>query len=368
MTDLTKILQQLEEDSALMGGMVSRLVSEIEEPLKVMEVCGTHTHAISKTGIRRALSGKVRLLSGPGCPVCVTDDTDIDRFIQLTDIENLVITTFGDMLHVPGSVTSLTAAKDMGADIRIVYSPLDVLSMAEREPEKHFSFLGVGFETTAPVILATVAEARKRGISNFSIYAAFKLIPPALRLIASHPELAIDGFILPGHVSAILGTEPYRFLVEEYKRPSVVTGFEGADILQALLMIAGQLEKGKPRLQIQYSRVVTPEGNVKALELMDDMCVRVDSEWRGLGSIPETGLKLKDEWKSFDTERRFELAEPSSKKSSLAEACRCGEVLLGKVIPPDCPLFASTCSPSNPVGPCMVSGEGACSAYYKYER
>lgn len=351
-----------------MSGMVSRLVARIGEPLKVMEVCGTHTHAISKTGIRRALAGKVRLLSGPGCPVCVTADADIDRFIQLTDIEDLVVTTFGDMLHVPGSSTSLAEMRDKGSDIRIVYSPLDALKMAESEPLKHFCFLGVGFETTAPAILATVAEARNRGIDNFSIYASFKLIPPALRLIASHPDISIDGFILPGHVSAILGSEPYRFLVDEYKKPSVIAGFEGADILQALLMITSQLEKGKPDLEIQYSRVVTQEGNKKALDLMKDMCDKVESEWRGLGTIPETGLKLKPEWKSFDTEQRYELPEPLMKKNPLRDACRCGEVLLGKIAPPDCPLFASECSPSNPIGPCMVSSEGACSAYYKYER
>ncbi|MBD3285905.1 hydrogenase formation protein HypD [candidate division WOR-3 bacterium] len=368
MSDLPELLAQLETDKALMAGMVKRLASGLDKPLKVMEVCGTHTHAISRTGIRRALAGKVRLLSGPGCPVCVTSDSDIDKFIQLTEIDGLVVTTFGDMLHVPGSRTSLAAAKDKGADVRIVYSPLDVLSIAEQEPGKHFCFLGVGFETTAPAILATVAEARNRKIENFSIYAAFKLIPPALRLIASHPDISIDGFILPGHVSAILGTEPYRFLVDEYSKPSVVAGFEAPDILQALMMITAQLQKGKPELEIQYSRVVTPGGNLNALRFMDDMCVKADSEWRGLGVIPASGLKLKNQWKSFDVEERYELAESSFEKNPLAEKCRCGEVLLGKITPPDCPLFASTCSPSNPIGPCMVSSEGACSAYYKYER
>jgi len=366
--ELEAILKRIESDSTLTKGMVEKLIRDVGKPLTLMEVCGTHTHAISKTGIRRALAGKMRLLSGPGCPVCVTADAEIDQFIELAGMDDVVVTTFGDMLHVPGTETSLAAEKDRSRDIRIVYSPLDALAMADAQPDKEFVFLGVGFETTAPTILATVAEAKRRGVANFSIYAAFKLIPPALRMIAAHPELAIDGFILPGHVSAIIGSEPYRFLVDEFKRPCVVAGFEGADILQALVMIADQVEKNEPRLDIQYSRVVTPDGNRAALNMMAEMCDVVDSMWRGLGTIPQTGLKLTDAWQDFDVQRKLDLPPPEYKSGGGAKGCRCGEVLLGKIVPPDCPLFAKTCSPSNPIGPCMVSSEGACSAYYKYER
>jgi len=366
--ELGKILKRLEGDADLIQGLLAELCAHIKEPLTLMEVCGTHTHAISKMGIRRALAGKVRLLSGPGCPVCVTADADIDRFIALSRMPDVAVTTFGDMLHVPGSESSLAEQRDAGRDIRIVYSPLDALAMAEREPDKEFCFLGVGFETTAPAILATVAEAKKRGINNFSIYAAFKLIPPALRMIAAHPDLAIEGLILPGHVSAVIGSEPYRFLADEFKRPCVITGFEGADILQAILMIAGQIKEGEPRLEIQYKRVVTKEGNKAALKIMEGMCDVKDSMWRGLGTIPESELKLKEAWKDFDAEHKLSLPPMEYKETADAKGCRCGEVLLGKIIPPDCPLFAEACTTSNPIGPCMVSSEGACAAYYKYER
>mgnify|MGYP001073156030 CR=1 FL=1 len=366
--ELEAILERIESDSTLTRGMVEKLIRDVGKPLTLMEVCGTHTHAISKTGIRRALAGKVRLLSGPGCPVCVTADAEIDRFIALSRMPDVVVTTFGDMLHVPGSESSLANERDQGRDIRIVYSPLDVLKMAQSEPAKEFCFLGVGFETTAPTILATVKEARNRGITNFSICTAFKLIPPALRMIAAHPDLAIHGFILPGHVSAIIGSEPYRFLVDEFKRPCVITGFEGADILQALLMITNQIKEDEPRLEIQYKRVVTKEGNKAALKIMDKMCDVKDSMWRGLGTIPESELKLKEVWKDFDAEHKFSLPPLEHRERFDTNGCRCGDVLLGKIIPPDCPLFAKTCSPSNPIGPCMVSSEGACAAYYKYER
>lgn len=366
--ELAKTLERLQTDADLAKGLIKKLRDEVNKPLTFMEVCGTHTHAISKTGIRRALAGKMKLLSGPGCPVCVTADSEIDRFIELARMDDVVVATFGDMLHVPGSENSLAEERDEGRDVRIVYSPLDVLDMAEAEPSKEFCFLGVGFETTAPTVVATVAEAKNRGIGNFSVYAAFKLIPPALRMIAAHPELSIHGFILPGHVSAIIGAEPYRFLVDEFKRPCVIAGFEGTDILQALVMITDQINKNEPRLDIQYKRVVTKEGNKTALDKMQEMCDVVDSQWRGLGMIPETGLKLKENWQDFDAERKLDIPSVEPKKTLASKGCRCGEVLLGKIIPTDCSLFARTCTPSNPIGPCMVSSEGACAAYYKYER
>ncbi len=365
---LTEILKRLGSDAQLAKGLIERIRERAHKSFTFMEVCGTHTHAISKTGIRKALAGKVKLLSGPGCPVCVTPDEEIDVFISLAGMKDVVVTTFGDMLHVPGSVGSLAEERDRGKDIRVVYSPLDVLDMAEREPSKEFCFLGVGFETTSPAVLATVAEAKKRKTGNFSIFSSFKLIPPALRMIASHPELNIDGFILPGHVSAIIGTEPYRFLVEEFKRPSVVAGFEALDILEAILMMSNQISADNPKLEIQYRRVVTQEGNLNALGLIKKMCDVKNSAWRGLGMIPDTGLKLNDEWKDFDVERKLGLAPVSYRDQGTSKACRCGDVLLGKILPPECPLFETTCTPEKAVGPCMVSSEGACSAYYKYER
>lgn len=366
--ELTQILRRLGGDPALAKGLIKKIRGNVHKSLTFMEVCGTHTHAISKTGIRKALSGKVRLLSGPGCPVCVTPDEEIDAFISLAGMKDVVVTTFGDMLHVPGTRGSLAEEKDTGKDIKVVYSPLDVLDMAEKEKGKEFVFLGVGFETTSPTILATVAEAKKAGIRNFSIFSSFKLIPPALRMIAAHPELKIDGFILPGHVSAIIGTEPYRFLVEEFRKPSVVTGFEALDILEAILMMTNQISEGDPKLEIQYQRVVTEKGNTRALGMIDEMCDVKDSIWRSLGNIPGTGLKLKDDWKEFDVERKLALAPLNYESSDTSKGCRCGDVLLGKIVPPECPLFAVSCTPERAVGPCMVSSEGACAAYYKYER
>ncbi len=365
---LTETLRRLGGDVELAKGLIGRIRDKVPKSLTFMEVCGTHTHAISKTGIRKALTEKVKLLSGPGCPVCVTPDEEIDAFISLAGMKDVVVTTFGDMLHVPGTNGSLAQERDRGRDIRVVYSPLDVLDMAEKEKGKEFCFLGVGFETTSPTVLATVTEAKRRGIRNFSIYSSFKLIPPALRMIAGHPELKIDGFVLPGHVSAIIGTEPYRFLVEEFRKPSVVAGFEALDILEAVLLMAEQVSADNPQLEIQYKRVVSPEGNRHALDLIEGMCDRKDTVWRGLGVIPDTGLRLKDEWEEFDVERKLRLAPISYGDTGASTGCRCGDVLLGKITPPDCPLFASICTPESPVGPCMVSSEGACAAYYKYER
>jgi hydrogenase expression/formation protein HypD len=365
---LTETLRRLGEDAELAKGLIGRIRERVPKSLTFMEVCGTHTHAISRTGIRKALAGKVKLLSGPGCPVCVTPDEEIDAFISLAGMKDVVVTTFGDMLHVPGTNVSLADERDEGKDIRVVYSPLDVLDMAKKEKGKEFCFLGVGFETTSPTVLATVAEAKRQNIRNFSIYPSFKLIPPALRMIAGHPDLKIDGFLLPGHVSAIIGTEPYRFLVDEFRKPSVVAGFEALDILEAILMLAEDMSDVNLKLEIQYRRVVDAGGNKHALDLIEGMCERKDSVWRGLGMIPDTGLRLKNEWKEFDAAHKFGLATISYGDSGTSRGCRCGDVLLGKITPPECPLFATDCTPERAVGPCMVSSEGACAAYYKYER
>lgn len=330
-----------------------------------MEVCGTHTMAISASGIRRAVDPRLKLLSGPGCPVCVTTDAEIDAACRLAQRPGLVVVTFGDMMRVPGSGGSLAEAKAKGADIRVVYSPRDGLKMAMAEPEKEFVFLGVGFETTAPTVAATLLAAAKHRVKNFSVLAMFKLIPPALELLASARRIRIDGFILPGHVSTIIGSKPYEFLVQRFSLPCCITGFEPADILEGLLLLLEQLERG-PALAIQYRRSVRPEGNRVAQQLMNDIFQVADAEWRGIGRLRNSGLRLKPDWQNFDARVRFGLRSVRSRRP--ASDCRCGEVLLGLIIPSSCKLFGRVCTPETPRGPCMVSSEGACAAYYRYER
>lgn len=337
--------------------------SQARERICLMEVCGTHTMAISGFGIRKAVDRRLKLLSGPGCPVCVTDQSEIDAAIGLADREKVTVVTFGDMLRVPGSKGSLEQARARGADVRVVYSALDGLRLAEAEPGREFVFLGVGFETTAPTVGAAIAAARDEGVRNFSVLPMFKLIPPALRVIASSEQVMVDGLILPGHVSTVIGLEPYRFLVSEFKMPCCVTGFEAADVVQGIWMLLSQLETG-PGLANQYRRAVNPEGNRQAQGLLASVFRPTDARWRGLGVIAGSGLGLAREFAGFDAGQRFELKPGRVKRT----ACRCGEVMLGAIVPPECGLFGRGCTPENPVGPCMVSTEGACAAYYRYER
>ncbi|MEO0010216.1 MAG: hydrogenase formation protein HypD [candidate division WOR-3 bacterium] len=348
----------------LVNERVKRLCQE-RDGIRLMEVCGTHTMAISASGIRRAVDPRLKLLSGPGCPVCVTTDAEIDTARKLAERQGLVVVTFGDMIRVPGSLGSLAEAKAEGADIRVVYSPQDGLKMAMAEPEKEFVFLGVGFETTAPTVAATVLAAAERRVENFSVLTMFKLIPPALEFIASAKKMKIDGFILPGHVSTIIGSKPYEFLVQRFGLPCCITGFEPADILEGILLLLEQLEHC-PRLAIQYRRSVRPEGNRVAQQLINDIFEVTDAEWRGIGRIRNSGLRLKPDWQKFDARVRFGLR--SARSSRPASGCRCGEVLLGLMIPSECRLFGRVCTPETPKGPCMVSSEGACAAYYRYER
>ncbi|MEO0115603.1 MAG: hydrogenase formation protein HypD [candidate division WOR-3 bacterium] len=342
----------------------------IDRPTNFMEVCGTHTMAISSSGIRRAIDKRLKLLSGPGCPVCVTPDEDIDLAINLARQPDVIIATFGDMMRVPGSDSSLEREKAKGCDIRIVYSALDSLKIAQRERGKKIIFLGVGFETTAPTIASAIIIAKKEKIQNFLVLSLFKLIPPALKKIVTAPNLKIDGFILPGHVSTIIGKEPYEFLAKEFNKPCVITGFETIDILQAIYLLLNQL-RTEPKVEIQYRRSVKPEGNRKAQELMNQVFQITDSNWRGIGKIEGSGLKLKPEYEGFDALKHFNLTHwprtPDKRKSELRSKCRCGEILLGLCQPPACPLFAKSCTPEHPIGPCMVSSEGACAAYFKYE-
>jgi hydrogenase expression/formation protein HypD len=341
---------------------VARL-AELRGRLAFMEVCGTHTMAISATGIRRALDPRLRLLSGPGCPVCVTSQPDIDMTIELAQRKDVAVVTFGDMLRVPGTGGSLEEARAAGADIRIVYSPLDIIALAEADPGRQFVFVGVGFETTAPTIAATFVSARRRGLGNATVISLFKLVPPALRALVAMPGLGVDGFVLPGHVSAVIGTRPYGFLARQFRVPSCVAGFEAADILEAVEILLRQLEDG-PRVAVQYRRVVRPEGNRRARSVMAEVFAECDAVWRGLGPVPRSGLRLKRKYQEFDAVRRFGL----NPGRPVRTACRCGDIMLGRITPPECPLFGGRCTTETPVGPCMVSSEGACAAYYKYER
>ena len=329
-----------------------------------MEVCGTHTMAIAASGMRRLFPKELRMLSGPGCPVCVTSQGDIDRVLALAELPGVIITTFGDMLKVKGSKgLDLQSARERGADIRVVYSPLDAVALAAAEPSREVVFIGVGFETTAPVIGCAVARAKKMGLKNFSSTAFFKLVPPALELLLSDPENKIHGFMLPGHVSAIIGTGPYKFVAEKYRVPCVVTGFEPLDILAGINMLLKQVVSGEPRVEDEYFRAVRAEGNPAAQKLMKEVFSVSTATWRAIGAVKNTGLEFSKPYAAFDAVKRFKIKYAEAPEP---KGCLCGTILLGKALPPDCPLFGRACTPSNAVGPCMVSSEGACAAWFKY--
>jgi hydrogenase expression/formation protein HypD len=329
-----------------------------------MEVCGTHTMAIAASGMRRLFPEQLRMLSGPGCPVCVTSQGDIDRVLALAAVPGAIITTFGDMMKVKGSGgRDLHSMREAGADIRVVYSPLDAVALAEAEPAREVVFIGVGFETTAPVIAGAVARAKKAGLGNFSSTAFFKLVPPALALLLSDPENRIHGFMLPGHVSAIIGLEPYRFVAEKYKVPCVVTGFEPLDVLAGINMLLRQRVSGKALVEDEYFRAVRAGGNPAAQRLMKEVFSVTEASWRAIGTVKATGLSFSRAYERFDAVKRFKIPYSDAPEP---KGCLCGRILLGKALPPDCPLFGKACTPSSAVGPCMVSSEGACAAWFKY--
>ena len=336
-------------------------------PAVLMEVCGTHTMAIARYGLRSLLPKQVRLVSGPGCPVCVTHQRDIDICLALASVPNVTIATFGDMMRVPGTNSSLEQQRASGSDVRMVYSPMDAVRLAEAHPNRDVVFLGVGFETTAPAVAASILEASRIGLRNFSVYCAHKLIPPALEALAQAPDLQIDGFILPGHVSTILGLEPYRFLAEKYGKACVVTGFEPLDIAIGMAMLLERIKNQNPGLDIQYTRVVRPDGNPTARKTMYRVFEPADSDWRGLGTIPNSGLAIRSEFAHMDAKLKFadRIPEPVSAEPAL---CMCGSILRGAALPTDCQLFGTACTPTSPVGPCMVSSEGTCAAFYRYMR
>jgi hydrogenase expression/formation protein HypD len=341
------------------------LMEKIGGPVRLMEVCGTHTVAIFRQGIRTLLPEGIMLLSGPGCPVCVTSIRDVDAAIAISLHKDVILTTFGDMMRVPGGKKSLLEAKAEGSDVRVVYSPLDALRIAEENGDKKIVFYATGFETTSPSVAATIIEAEKRGVGNFFIYPVHKTVPPALKALLDSGDVRVDGFILPGHVSTVIGSVPYGFICRDYKKPSVITGFDAADILSGIRMILQQMASGRAEVEIQYTKVVRREGNPRAVAIMNECFEAEDTEWRGIGTIPMSGLKLRESFRHRDIRSVLEI-EVTSGGEPLT-ACSCGEVLKGIKIPTDCRLFGKACTPDRPVGPCMVSSEGSCAAYYKYK-
>ncbi len=342
---------------------IDRLSRLQERKLRFMEVCGTHTVSIFRAGIRQLLPENIELVSGPGCPVCVTPDSYIDKAIAYAKRDDVIITTFGDMLKVPGNSSSLGEAQADGADIRILYSPMDSLQIAKENPNKKIIFLAVGFETTAPTAAATVIAAKQQGINNIFMLSAHKLVPPALHMLLNDPEIHVDGFLLPGHVAVVTGTDVFQFLADEYHTPGIVTGFEPLEILRSLVRLLQQKNDGRAEIGNEYGNVVRKEGNPVSRKILEQVYEPVDAEWRGIGMIPLSGLRMTVDFESFDIEKVLPVNITSSPGNT---ACRCGEVLRGIVTPPECPLFGKACTPTHAIGPCMVSVEGVCAAWHKY--
>ncbi len=332
-------------------------------PIRLMEFCGGHTHAIFRFGLRQMLAGDVEMRSGPGCPVCVTAAWDLDRAIAMAGVEGVILATFGDMIRVPGSHDTLQDARARGADVRIVYSPRDALDLARDHPDRHVVFLGVGFETTAPGIAAVLLEAETREIPNFYVLSLHKLTPPAMRAILDAGEVSLDGIIGPGHVSAVIGSDAWAFLPEDYGMPCAVAGFEPLDLLSAIAALVRASVEATPGVFNTYGRSVQAGGNPVAQRMLDDIFEVVPAAWRGFGEISASGLALCDALSHRDAAQVFPVEVPPGEEPA---GCRCGEVLRGVIDPTACALFRRICTPRNPVGPCMVSAEGACAAYYKY--
>ena len=354
--------------------LADKLVNELKKDVgllssgnnvRIMEVCGGHTHTIFKYGLEQLLPKEIELIHGPGCPVCVLPMNKVDECVLLAEEKQVILTTFGDAIRVPGSKKSLLQAKAEGADIRIVYSPMDALDIASRNPDKDVVFFALGFETTMPSTALTIQEAKKRQILNFSILCNHITIPQTLKALLDTDNLNLDAFIGPGHVNMIIGTEVYDFIVNKYKKPIVVSGFEPLDILQSLSMLIKQLIENRCEIENQYKRVVSKEGNIIAQEAINDVyMIKEFSEWRGLGLIPESGVKLRNEYKFYDAEKKYNLNTTTTPDP---EKCQCGEVLQGFIKPNECKLFGKECTPHNPIGALMVSSEGSCAAYYNYK-
>ena len=355
-------------DAELGRALAGEILATVEpgRHYKVMEVCGGHTHSIYRYGIDDLLPGNVELVHGPGCPVCVIPMGRVDDGIALAHERGVVFTCFGDMLRVPGSTGTLLEAKAAGADVRIVYSPLDALRIAKSNPDREVVFYAIGFETTAPSTALTLKRARADEVRNFSVMCSHVTIVPPLRALLESPDLRLDGFVGPGHVSTVVGARPFEFIPADYGKPVVISGFEPLDVLQSVHKILRQLAEGRCEVENQYTRVVRREGNTRALEVMAEVFeLRPHFEWRGMGFISQSGLKLSDAYADWDAELRFDV--PGVRVAD-PKACQCGEVLKGVIKPWECKVFGTACTPERPIGTCMVSSEGACAAYYSYGR
>jgi len=350
-------------DADLGRRLAARIRDRSSRNARLMEFCGGHTVTILRHGIRQVLPPTVEMLSGPGCPVCVTANSDLDRAIALAGERGMIVATFGDMLRVPGSYSSLQEARASGADVRVVYSALDAIEIARRNPDNPVVFLGIGFETTAPAIAASVLEAEQRDVANYFVLPMHKLCLPVIRALLESGEVRLDGLVCPGHVSAVIGSLPYECLPQEYGIACVISGFEPLDVLQSVAMLVEQIESGCPKVEIAYRRGVRPEGNQRALEVMNTVFEPCEADWRGIGVVPESGLRLREEYRRFHPETVVKVDVPPPRE---AAGCICGDILRGVKTPLDCGFFRRVCTPDRPVGPCMVSAEGSCAAYYHY--
>mgnify|MGYP001605535656 CR=1 FL=1 len=336
--------------------------------INIMEVCGTHTQSFFRFGLDELIPSNLKLIAGPGCPVCVSPQEYIDNAIKLTQYKDNIILTFGDMLRIPGTRSTLEKERSKKGNVKVVYSALDALAFARQNPSKKIIFLAVGFETTAPTIALSIIRAKKENIRNLFFYSSLKLIPPAMDYLVKDKRLNLSGFLCPGHVSCVIGTKSYEFIPQKYKIGCCITGFEPLDILEGIYFLIQQIINNKPCVQNQYMRVVTPQGNLKAKNKIFDVFKVCNASWRGLGEIPQSGLKIKNEFSQFDAEKKFSFNYELRVTSYELRKCRCGDILKGLISPKDCPLFLKACKPEHPIGPCMVSSEGACNAYYKYKK
>ena len=354
-------------DAAIVREIARRIHGLPDTPARIMEVCGTHTMSAARFGLRSLLPSTLELVSGPGCPVCVTAQRDIDAFLALGRDPRNALVSFGDMLRVPGSETSLERVRAEGADVRIVYSPLDAVQKASEEPDRNVVFFGVGFETTMPAVALAITSAHESRLGNFSVLCVHKTMPRALRALLAGGEVAVSGLLCPGHVTTIIGADAYEFIPKEFNVPCAVTGFEPVDMMLGVEAIVGQIAEGAARVDNVYKRAVSKNGNPRARAILDDVFEPCDAEWRGLGVIPETGVKITEKYARFDARKRFAAVFDDTPPARETE-CRCGDVLRGALRPAECAQFGTRCTPSDPLGPCMVSSEGACAAAYRYER
>lgn len=352
-------------DPAVVQQLLQEIHATVTQPWTLMEVCGGQTHSLVKNGILQLLPEQITMVHGPGCPVCVTPQTLIDKAVYLAEEAGVILCSYGDMIRVPGTHRSLLEAKAAGADVRILYSPLEAVEIAKQQPDKQVVFFAVGFETTAPANALSVVHAQQAGIHNYSILTSHVLVPPAIEAIVTDPDNVVQGFLAAGHVCTIMGEEEYKPLVQRYRLPIVITGFEPVDLLQGILMLVKQLEAGEYRLENQYSRVAHAQGNAAARATIAQVFEVSDREWRGIATIPNSGYELKSSYASFDANRKFDMTIGSSQVSN---GCIAGDILRGKKKPFECPQFGSTCHPMNPLGAPMVSSEGACAAYYHFHQ